>query len=313
MSRFFPNYETFVELAAQGSLVPIYRQLVNDTLTPLTAFSKLQWGESSFLFESVVGGERVGRFSFLGSDPFLQIDATGDQVVITREGTVETRSSADPLHDLEQLVGEYRAPHVAGLPRFCGGAVGYFGYDVVRYTERLPNAPTDDRHLPDLSFAFYDRMVIFDQIRKTMLVVAHARTRSGDLREEYERACERIDETCRQLQRGLAPLQLTDISLQGEPTLPWKSNFTQAEFEAAVSKCQEYIRAGDIFQVVISQRLQLETSARPIDIYRALRVVNPSPFMFLLRTPAVNLVGASPEIMVRVEEGEVTVRPLVGF
>lgn len=312
MSRYFPDFDTFCQLAAHGSLVPIYRQLINDTLTPLTAYSKLQWGESSFLFESVVGGERVGRFSFLGSDPFLQIEARGDQVVITHGGKSERRTSPDPLRDLEQLVAQYRAPHVPGLPRFCGGAVGYFGYDVVRYSERLPHAPSDDRHLPDMSFALYDRMVIFDQIRKTMLVVANARTSSGDLRAEYDRACERIDETCRQLQRGLASLQLTDIDLQGDPTLPWKSNFTQPQFEAAVAKCQEYIRAGDIFQVVISQRLQLETSARPIDIYRALRVVNPSPFMFLLRTPEVNLVGASPEIMVRVEEGEVTIRPLAG-
>jgi anthranilate synthase component I len=206
----------------------------------------------------------------------------------------------------------FRAVHVKGLPRFCGGAVGYAGYDTVRYSERLPHAPHDDRHLPDLSFAFYDRMVIFDQINKTIKVVAHARTRCDDLRVEYDRACARVDEICRQLQQGATSLQLTDINLEGEPAVPWKSNFSRSAFEAAVTACQEYIRAGDIFQVVLSQRLELETSARPLDIYRALRIVNPSPFMFLLRTPAVNLIGSSPEIMVRVEDGVVTIRPLAG-
>ncbi|MFN5530254.1 MAG: anthranilate synthase component I [Planctomycetaceae bacterium] len=312
MTRFFPDFDTFRQLAASSNLVPIYRQLVSDTLTPLSAYSKLQWGQASFLFESVVGGEQIGRYSFLGSDPFLQIDAFGSRVEITRGGRTEVHESSDPLRDLEECVSKYRAPHVSGLPRFCGGAVGYFGYDVVRYVERLPNAPPDDRHLPDLSFALYDRMVIFDQIKKTVLVVAHARLDQADPEAAYQAACDQIDTMCRQLQQGTADLQLTDINLRGEPTLEWTSSFTRDGFESAVRHCQDYIRAGDIFQVVIGQRLQLETSARAIDIYRALRIVNPSPFMFLLKTPRVQLVGASPEIMVRVEEGKVTVRPLAG-
>lgn len=312
MTRFFPDFDTFRQLAASSNLVPIYRQLVSDTLTPLSAYSKLQWGQASFLFESVVGGEQIGRYSFLGSDPFLQIDAFGSRVEITRGGQTEVHESSDPLRDLEECVSKYRAPHVSGLPRFCGGAVGYFGYDVVRYVERLPNAPPDDRHLPDLSFALYDRMVIFDQIKKTVLVVAHARLDQADPEAAYQAACDQIDTMCRQLQQGTADLQLTDINLRGEPTLEWTSSFTRDGFESAVRHCQDYIRAGDIFQVVIGQRLQLETSARAIDIYRALRIVNPSPFMFLLKTPRVQLVGASPEIMVRVEEGKVTVRPLAG-
>ena len=141
MTRFFPDFDTFRQLAASSNLVPIYRQLVSDTLTPLSAYSKLQWGQASFLFESVVGGEQIGRYSFLGSDPFLQIDAFGSRVEITRGGRTEVHESSDPLRDLEECVSKYRAPHVSGLPRFCGGAVGYFGYDVVRYVERLPNAP----------------------------------------------------------------------------------------------------------------------------------------------------------------------------
>lgn len=309
---YFPDFETFSQLAQQGNLVPVYRQLLSDTLTPVTAYCQIQRGSCSFLFESVIGGERIGRYSFLGADPFLQMEAFGTRLVITDEKGKVERESADPLIDLQEMLNQYRGVQVPGLPRFCGGAVGYAGYDVIRYTERLPNSPPDDRHLPDLSFAFYNRMVIFDQIRKTILVVAQAHTDTNDLRGEYDRACQQVDDLCRQLQRGVSDLQLTDISITGEVSETWKSNFTQAEFEEAVEKCKEYIRAGDIFQVVLSQRLQRETHARPLDIYRALRVVNPSPFMFFLRTPQVHLIGSSPEIMVRVEDGETTIRPLAG-
>ncbi|MDB5385395.1 MAG: trpE [Planctomycetaceae bacterium] len=309
---YFPDFDTFSQLAKQGNLVPVYRQLLSDTLTPVTAYCQIQGGSCSFLFESVIGGERIGRYSFLGADPFLQMEAFGTRLVITDDRGKVERESADPLLELQQMLNRYQGVQVPGLPRFCGGAVGYAGYDVIRYTERLPNAPPDDRHLPDLSFAFYNRMVIFDQIRKTILVVAQAKTDANDLRAEYDRACQQVDDLCRRLQRGVSDLQLTDIALTGEVSETWKSNFTQPEFEAAVEKCKEYIRAGDIFQVVLSQRLQRETHARPLDIYRALRVVNPSPFMFFLRTPQVHLIGSSPEIMVRVEDGETTIRPLAG-
>ncbi len=308
-----PDFEEFSKLSQTADFVPVYRQLLADTLTPVSAYCKLQWGPCSFLFESVVGGEKVGRYSFLGSDPFLQLDAYGRKVVLTEDGRRTEYEVDDPLEELEKKLAGYRAVHLPGLPRFCGGAVGYAGYDVVRYTENLPNPPADDRHLPDLSFSFYDRMVIFDHINKTILVVAHADVRTGDLRAAYERSRERVNEVCRQLQRGAIDLQLTDIHpiTQSKSEVP-RSNFTQAEFEAAVERSKEYIRAGDIFQVVLSQRLELETQARPLDIYRALRVVNPSPFMFLLKTPEVNLIGSSPEIMVRVEDGTTTIRPLAG-
>ena len=311
MARYFPDFEAFSQRASEGNLIPVYRQLLSDTLTPVTAYCRIQAGSCAFLFERVVGGERIGRYSFLGADPFLQIDASGQHVTVTRDGREKTFTAEDPLRTLEELLAEYRAVHVPGLPRFCGGAVGYAGYDTVRYVENLPNAPQDDRKLPDLSFAFYDRMVVFDQINKTIQVVAHART-DGDLRANYDSACRRVDELCQKLHTGPDTLQLEDVDLSGEPEVSWKSNFSQAGYEDAVRKCQEYIKAGDIFQVVLSQRLQFETTAPALEIYRALRVVNPSPFMFLLRTPRVNLVGSSPEIMVRVEDGEVTIRPLAG-
>ena len=293
-------------------LVPVYRRLVSDTLTPVSAYCRLEEGANSFLFESVVGGERIGRYSFLGAGPFMQVEAFGKRIVVTQAGRQEHRTVDDPLQFLHDLLQGYRSPLVPGLPRFCGGAVGYAGYDTVRYTEDLPNPPSDDRQLPDLSFALYDRMVIFDQIQKTILVVSFADVRELDLQTAYQAACQRIDDVCQQLSRPTDHLQLTDIDLKGDPERSYRSNLTRAAYESAVDKCKEYIRAGDIFQVVLSQRLELETKARPTDIYRALRVVNPSPYMFLVRTPAVTLIGSSPEIMVRVDEGMTTIRPLAG-
>ena len=308
-----PTSAEFQTLAQQARFVPVYRQLTADTLTPVTAYQRIASGSWAFLFESVIGGEKVGRFSFVGSNPFLTITATGSKVVIDHiNGERREFESADPLKELDALVSQYQSASIPGLPRFCGGAVGYAGYDVIRYTENLPNVPTDDRHLPDLSFAFYDTMVVFDHIRKVVIAVALADTKPGDLDEARARAEERLDVLCRQLTFSGGDVALTDIDLTIEPTPNVKSNFTQPEFHAAVEKCREYIKAGDIFQVVISQRLEYKSPAQPLDVYRSLRMVNPSPFMFLLKTPEVDLVGSSPEIMVRVEDGEATIRPLAG-
>jgi len=318
--RYRPTFDEFVALAKGASVVPVYRQLIGDTLTPVSAFCKIQEGDWAFLFESVIGGERLGRYSFLGSGPFLRFQAFDRKVQIHSRGpssdsgrwSVEELEHPDPLRLLEERLATYRAPHVPGLPRFCGGAVGYAGYDTVRYVEHLPNAPADDRHLPDLCFALYDRMVIFDHINKTIAVVAHAHVDPHNLRSSYDAACARVDRLVERLQQGVADLQLTDIAAAGEVRLPYRSNFGPAAFMQAVDKCKEYIRAGDIFQVVLSQRLQTETRARPFDIYRTLRVINPSPFMFYLKAGPLTLVGSSPEIMCRVESDRVTIRPLAG-
>jgi anthranilate synthase component 1 len=311
--RYAPSFDHFAALAKGHTLVPVYRQLVGDTLTPVSAFCKVQEGDWSFLFESVVGGERVGRYSFLGSGPFLRFEAFGRRVHVQRAGGPREEFEAlDPLKVLEEKIAEYRAPGVPGLPRFSGGAVGYAGYDTVRYVEHLPKAPQDDRRLPDLCFAFYDRMVIFDHINKTIAAVAHAHVDPNDLKGSYDSACRRVDALVERLQQGVADLQLTDIEPGSEAKVPFSSNFTHDEFCAAVRKCKEYINAGDIFQVVLSQRLKAQTRARPFDIYRALRVLNPSPLMFYLKCGATTLVGSSPEIMVRVEGDLATIRPLAG-
>jgi anthranilate synthase component 1 len=316
--RHFPSLDEFLTLAKGHSLVPVYRQLIGDTLTPVSAFCKIQEGDWAFLLESVVGGERLGRYSFVGSGPFLTFQAFDRRVVIHEPRTGESRPNVvelthpDPMRLLEEKLAAYRVPQVPGLPRFCGGAVGYLGYDTVRYVEHLPNAPPDDRGLPDLCFAFYDRMVIFDHITKTIAAVAHAHVDPADPDRSYRQACERVDRLVERLQQGVADLQLTDIMPVGQASLPFESNLTPEAFEAAVAKCKEYILAGDAFQVVLSQRLRTETRARPFDIYRTLRVVNPSPFLFYLRMGPQTLVGSSPEIMVRVEGDRMTIRPLAG-
>jgi anthranilate synthase component 1 len=214
---------------------------------------------------------------------------------------------------LEETLAEYRSPALPGLPRFCGGAVGYAGYDTVRYVERLEHPPADDRQLPDLCFALYDRMVIFDHINKTIAVVAHAHVNPNDPKKGYDDACKRVDDLVTRLQKKDAELPLVDIAPLGAVQRKYASNFEPAAFENAVEKAKEYIRAGDIFQVVLSQRYAAPTIAQPFDIYRTLRVVNPSPFMFYLALgPELRLVGSSPEIMVRVEGDKVTIRPLAG-
>jgi anthranilate synthase component 1 len=316
MPAYRPGYAEFQRLAEQAPCVPVYRQLTGDGLTPVSAFRKIARPGPSFLFESVIGGEKVGRFSFLGTEPFVRFEARGHEVIIAPgDGSngVERRASNNPFLDLQRLIDGNRAVSLPGLPRFVGGVVGFASYDSVRYTEDLPNAPTDDRGLPDLAFALYDRMVVFDHIRKTVLVVAQVRvSEASDLPREYERACLELDELVARLAGPGPDLPPCDIETDGEIALRPVSNFTREAYEAVVRHCQEYIKAGDIFQVVPSQRFQLETTADPFDIYRVLRVVNPSPFLFYLPFGDYCLIGSSPEILVRVEDGMVTIRPLAG-
>jgi anthranilate synthase component 1 len=310
---YWPDFSTFSSLACKSPLVPVGRRILGDTLTPVTAFHRIDTGRSAALFESVIGGERIGRYSFLTSEPFLEVAARGNRVSVRSPEGTRHYDSPNPLNEVRRLVEELRSPPVAGFPPFVAGAVGYAGYDAVRYFENLPHPPADDRGLADLAFAFYDRMVIFDHITKTILAVCMARGgAAADPRRAYDSACERVDQLVERLSAPEDRLPLRDIDPTGTAEIPWTSNFPRERFEQAVEKSLEYIRAGDIFQVVLSQRLQTEIDVPPFEVYRTLRVVNPSPFMFYLRTPDVTLVGSSPEIMVRVVDGRVTVRPLAG-
>jgi anthranilate synthase component 1 len=330
-----PSFEQFQSLASQsahpnsGWAIPIYRTLLADHLTPVTAYERLARGrgsEHAFLLESVVGGERIARYSFLATNPKAVIKAYGHKVTIQTftqdsglKGGTQNFESPDPLRDLEKLlqpIQGIRLPAPAVLPSFVGGAVGYAAYDTIRYLEpeKLPNSPKDDRHLPDLLFGIYDDLVIFDHVQKTVLVVANAHIRPDDnrsLKDIYAEAIARIDAIIRTLQEPFA-FELASVDLTREVRPAYTPNTTKEQYEQAVLAAKEYIKSGDIFQVVLSQRLEARTQARPFDIYRALRVINPSPFMFYLSSPECILVGSSPEIMCRVQDGVITNRPLAG-
>jgi anthranilate synthase component 1 len=322
-----PDRSRFGELArslpasATGGrrLVPVYRRLFADGLTPLSAFAKIDSGAVACLFESVVGGEKVGRYSFLAADPFLRFEARGTAVTVTGEGRHESFTCDDPLRELERRMAAFHTARLPDLPPFTSGVVGYAGYDTVRYVERLPDAPADDRGLPDLSFGFYDHMIVFDNVTKAIDVVVLADV--GDagpaaIDAAHAAACSRIDATIARLSAPHDWPPAADIGPRREPAClddgTATSTFSRADFLDAVDRAIEYIRAGDIFQVVLSRRIDLPFRAAPIELYRTLRVVNPSPFMFFLRTPDCTLVGSSPEIMVRCVDGTVTVRPLAG-
>lgn len=321
MPSYSPSLADLSKQTAGGRTVPIHRRLMADELTPVGAFARLAEGaDHAFLLESVVGGEQVARYSFVASRPTAVFRAKDRCASIERaDGTVEVLSNVtDPLAELQKLLDVLQAaprsdaaPGTAGLPRFTGGAVGYAGYDTVRRYEPLPNPPTDDRHLDDLVFGIYEDMVIFDHVSKTVLVVAHAHLNEGAIDAAYREACQRIDRLVESLNRPL-PAAMRDFDVDARLEIAGESTFTQGAFEAAVGRAKEYIFAGDIFQVVLSQRLRAICHCDPFDIYRALRVVNPSPFMFYMKSPRSLLVGASPEILCRVEDGVITNRPLAG-
>ena len=312
---FHPNIDEFKSLAAKGNPVPVYRQLLADALTPVSAFRALADGEDfAFLLESVEGGEQIGRYSFLGAGPRLTFKADLDAVEITRDG-VTARRTPEPgrtvLDELEDVLSRYRPVRVDGLPRFSGGAVGYFTYDVVRLLEPLGGGSADGLGLPDVYFMLYDTMVIFDHVLKVVKVVCHADCTNVWPEEAYAAAQKRIDGLVDRLRSASATLA-DDIDLAPDTSRPFESSASREEYTTAVERTLEYIRAGDIIQAVLSQRLHTRTTAQPFDLYRALRTVNPSPYMFYLQYPDVQLVGSSPEVMLRVEDGVASVRPIAG-
>ena len=310
----FPVFEKYQSLAHEFDLVPVYRRLLSDHLTPVSAFRLLDDGHSpACLFESVIGGEKIGRYSFIAIGPRSRMVAFRNEVEWHHDGQTTSHSVSDPLAFLREKLGCFSVASLPDLPPFVGGAIGYAAYDVVRYVEKLPNAPWDDRNLPDLDFGFYDLMVVFDNVNKTIMVLnLISKSSCGNDRATYDEAVRRIDEVTARICKSIPSLPPADIMLGQPPTIRPKSNFTQAEFESAVHKCRDYIQAGDVFQVVLSQRFEIEIDCEPLEVYRSLRVINPSPFMFLVRTPHCTLVGSSPEVMTRVVDRVATVRPLAG-
>ncbi len=307
-----PSREAVQELFQQGDLVPVYRTLLADLETPVSVYMKLAAaGQVSFMLESVEGGEQVGRYSFLGVDPKGIITVTGNRVTHTLHGKSSTRTlepGEDPLSVVKAEFGRVRPVALPGLPRFVGGAVGFVSYDVVRHIERLPETATRDLDVPDLAFLLVDTLVIFDHAKHQLIILANAHN-TGSPDGAYADAIRRIDQLAAALGNPLPALQLTGDSLDEE----LRSNMTQEQYEAMVRAGKEYIAAGDAFQIVLSQRFTRRTTAAPLTIYRALRALNPSPYMFFLRfSDTFTLMGASPEMMVRLEDGIAYNRPIAG-
>ena len=317
MARYFPDFLAFEAASKDAQLIPVYRQMMADHHTPVTAFELLaESSHHAFLLESVVGGAKIARYSFIATSPTVVYQIAGGKAHIDdfRTGLSREFTSADPLADLQQLLPKLSYHRDPQLPAFTGGLVGFAGYDTARYyeAEKLSAAPTDDRHLPDLLFGLYGELVIFDHVDKTIKIVANADVNAhASLAEAYADAKRRIDAIVQSLQRSRRP-ELGEIDWRGQLSLAYESNFTQAQFEQAVLAGKEYIKAGDIFQFVPSQRLRVRSEASPFNVYRALRVINPSPFMFYLKTPGCTLIGASPEILCRVQDRKITTRPLAG-
>ncbi len=314
MLHFLPSRKDFHTLGRQANSVPVYCSVLSDQLTPVSAFERFaRDADHAFLLESVIGGENIARYSFLSASPIATIEAKGGRTVVTGQAVDGFDPAGDPLAQLETMLADFRTVHPSGLPRFLGGAVGYAGYDIARQYEpsKLNAAPPDDRALPDLQFGIYDQMVIFDHVRKLIHVVVHAPVGGANDDAAYDGACARIASVVERLSE-VGPDSARPLVLPPEEHIAYESNVSPEQFELGVDRCRDYIRSGDVFQVVLSQRLSAQTSAPPFDVYRALRVINPSPFMFYVQSPAVTLVGASPEILCRLEGRTVSTRPLAG-
>ncbi|HSM60976.1 MAG TPA: anthranilate synthase component I [Longimicrobiales bacterium] len=311
-----PSFDRFREYAADSRVVPVWREFLFDVDTAVTAYAKLARPPFGFLLESVVGGEQWARYSFVGTAPAAAWRLQHGVVSWWTPATGWTPvDSDDPLADLDARLRARRPADVPGLPRLWGGAVGYFGYDVVRHIERLPDGPPDDLGVPDGLFVFTDVVLAIDNLRGRAMAIAAVPVEDGlddaELRERYLDAGRKADALIDELAStpGPAPLRLSD---EPDADPAFTSTSTREEFEAGVERIREHIRAGDAFQVVLSQRLGVTLEASPFDLYRALRTLNPSPYLYFLELDGVSLVGSSPEVLVRVEDGTVTVRPIAG-
>lgn len=314
-----PDLQQFREWARRGNLIPVYREIVADLETPVSAFIKLQSHSKghAFLLESVAGGENIARYSYLAVDPFRLFTSRGRAITVTeggRERVSVLPPGEDPLHALKRLMDEYTFVPIPGWERFCGGAVGYIGYDMVRFFEHLPDQNPDDLGLPDCAMMFARTIVIFDHVMHRVRVLSNAHV-TDDPDSAYHEACARIDETIRALQAPLKPVKrftLTPGTLPAPNPAEYPSTMSRDEHRAAVLKAKEYIVNGDIIQVVLSHRMSTYVHAHPFDVYRALRAINPSPYMFYIAFGDVKLIGASPEILVTEDHGNVVTRPIAG-
>ena len=295
---YHPTLEEARELNSRGNLLPVYREIGADLETPVSAFLKINRGSYSFLLESVEGGERLARYSLIGTEPYKLV-------------STESGDSVDPLSLVAAELSRYRIVPLEGLPRFCGGAVGYLSYETAARFERLPSPAKDPLGLPEALFMFTDTLLIFDHVTHKIRVLSHVHL-DGDIEKAYAQAVNRIDDLVNRLKQPLPAEQPGKLSKSDVSICQPISNFTREEFKTAVDKARDYIVAGEAIQVVLSQRMSQPTSVSPFAIYRALRSINPSPYMFFLDCKDFHIIGASPEILIRVEDGIVMTRPLAG-
>ncbi len=322
-----PSLEEFKSHAKPGSIIPVYREFLADMETPVSLFKKLDAeSEQAFFLESVEQGEQLGRYSFLGADPAIIFRVKGkDQEIISKDSSLKPQET--PIATLRYLLNRYKAVTLPDMPPFLGGAVGYMAYDTVRYYEDIPDECKDDLDLPDSLIMIAETLVAFDHVKHRMILIANAHLDGeNSVEETYQGACDQLEALRAKLQRNVSGDRLSlpgskekksdskkGLEAFNDLSIPVYSNFKKEEFEEVVEKAKDYITAGDIFQVVLSQRFDTEVSCHPFDIYRALRAVNPSPYMFYLKCgDDFQLAGSSPEILSKLQGGKVTVRPIAG-
>jgi len=304
-------------MAGRYNVIPVVRKLLADTETPIRVFQHLSRDKRAFLLESVEGGVKWARYSFIGTDPFLVLRLKLNKLTLEQNGKVETRETSEPLQLLREKLRAYRSPALPELPPFTGGAIGFFGYDLLQYYERkLPRHRQDDLNMDDMQFMFCDQVIVFDHLKHHVLVIGNVHIADGasdkEIEASYRETINRIDDTIRRIQQPIA-VQPSRSTPPHDPDLgDISSNLTKQQFLDNVEQAKEFIRAGDIFQVVLSQRFHVETEVDPLHVYRVLRTMNPSPYMYLLKLDDEVIVGTSPELLVKVDDGKVETRPIAG-
>lgn len=305
----YPTFKEAEEYAKEYNIIPIAAEFYADMDTPISVFKRLEADKNCFLLESIGQNQTTARYSFIGRNPFMIFKANGNEIEI-RDYTGETRKfTGSPMEELRMLMEKYRAPKIENMPSFNGGAVGFFAYDIIRLYENLKNIPEDDLELPDMNFMLTDEIVAFDHKRQKIIIIVNIHA-EGDIEKQYDKASGRINDIYQELS------DLTKLSQREtreyRKSSKLRSNMTKDEFCEKVEKAKAYIKNGDIFQVVISQRFEVETNVNPFQTYRALRLINPSPYMYYLKFDDYQIVGASPEMLVRVENGVVQTGPIAG-
>ncbi|THF78479.1 anthranilate synthase component I [Cohnella fermenti] len=308
-----------IRLAGSYNVIPVVRKLMADTETPIRVFQQLSRDSRAFLLESVEGGIKWARYSFIGTDPFLTLKLKKNKVTLEEGGVVRSYQANDPLKLLREKLSGYRSPQLAELPPFTGGAIGFFGYDLLQYYERkLPAHPVDDLVMDDMQFMFCDQVIVFDHLKQQVLVIGNVHVKEGEAESgielAYLKTCSRIEKLIRRLQQPAAqPATAAKGAPPQDPDLGLvESNVSKEQFLANVEQAKEYIRSGDIFQVVLSQRFHIETEVDPLLVYRVLRTMNPSPYMYVLKLGEEVIVGTSPELLVKVDGDRVETRPIAG-